>query len=88
MLLVLRVSWKENGHMRRQKIVGGIGAVLCGGMMLFGCARELSAQAQPAPPEITTTPEVLNFESWRSAARRCWIRLGRQWECGHHAGAV
>ncbi len=60
MLLVLRVFLEGDGHMRRQRIAGGIGAVLCGGMMLFGCGRA-EAQAQPAPPEITTTPEVLNF---------------------------
>ena len=46
--------------MQRQRIVCGIGVILCGGMMVFGCARA-NAQAQPAPPEITTTPEVLNF---------------------------
>lgn len=46
--------------MQRQRIVCGIGSVLCVGMMLLGGGRA-SAQAQPAPPEITTTPEVLNF---------------------------
>ena len=45
--------------MRRQWIVCEIGAVVCGGMMLFGGAR---AKAQAAQPAITTTPEVLNFD--------------------------
>lgn len=44
--------------MRRQWIVCGIGAVVCGGMMLFGAR----AKAQAAQPAITTTPEVLNFD--------------------------
>ena len=45
--------------MQRQRIVYGIGALLCGGMMLFGCA-QVGAQ-EAAKPVITTTPEVLNF---------------------------
>ena len=58
MLFVLRVFRREKG-MQRHKFICGIGAVLCGGMLLFGCARaEAQAQEQPA---ITTTPEVLNF---------------------------
>ena len=47
--------------MQRQGIVCGIGALLCGGMVLFGCGR-VAAQAQAGPPVITTTPEVLNFD--------------------------
>ena len=46
--------------MQRQGIICGMGAVLAVGMVLFGCGRA-SAQAQQAPAEITTTPEVLNF---------------------------
>ncbi|HEV2578149.1 MAG TPA: hypothetical protein VGU25_13155 [Acidobacteriaceae bacterium] len=45
--------------MRRQRIVCGIGAVVCGGIMLFAGA---PAKAQAAQPAITTTPEVLNFD--------------------------
>jgi len=45
--------------MERQRIVCGIGAVLCGGIMLFGCGRAVAQEA--AKPVITTTPEVLNF---------------------------
>ncbi|HZQ44135.1 MAG TPA: hypothetical protein VFA99_12845 [Acidobacteriaceae bacterium] len=45
--------------MQRQRIVCGVGAVVCGGMMLFGGAR---ANAQAAQPAITTAPEVLNFD--------------------------
>jgi quercetin dioxygenase-like cupin family protein len=58
MLFVLRV-FRRRKRMQRQRIFCGISAVLCGGMMLFGCGRA-SAQAQPQLP-ITTTPEVLNF---------------------------
>jgi mannose-6-phosphate isomerase-like protein (cupin superfamily) len=46
--------------MQRRKIVCGMGAVLCGGVMLLGCGRAV-AQAQPGPPVITTTPELLDF---------------------------
>jgi mannose-6-phosphate isomerase-like protein (cupin superfamily) len=45
--------------MRRDRIVCGVGAVVCGGMLLFGAAR---AAAQTQQPAITTTPEVLNFD--------------------------
>lgn len=45
--------------MRRQRFVCGIGAVLCGGMLLSGCGRANAQAPQDTP--ITTTPEVLNF---------------------------
>ncbi len=45
--------------MQRQKVVGGLAMVVCGGMMLFGCGRANAQDA--AKPAITTTPEVLNF---------------------------
>jgi mannose-6-phosphate isomerase-like protein (cupin superfamily) len=45
--------------MRRERIFCGLGAVLCGGLMMLGAA-QASAQAQQ--PAITTTPEVLNFD--------------------------
>jgi mannose-6-phosphate isomerase-like protein (cupin superfamily) len=45
--------------MQRQRIVCGIGVVLCGGMMLFGCGPAVAQEV--AKPVITTTPEVLNF---------------------------
>jgi mannose-6-phosphate isomerase-like protein (cupin superfamily) len=46
--------------MRRQKVVSGVGTALCGGMILFSCGGAF-AQAQPGPPVITTTPELLDF---------------------------
>ena len=46
--------------MQRQRIICGLGAVLCGAMALFGSGRA-NAQAQPGPPVITTTPELLDF---------------------------
>src|SRR6185437_3228750 len=57
MLFVLRV-FRRRKRMQRQRIVCGISAVVCGGMMLFGGTR---ANAQAEQPPITTTPEVLNF---------------------------
>jgi quercetin dioxygenase-like cupin family protein len=45
--------------MQRQRTVCGVGAVLCSGMMLFGCGRAVAQEA--AKPVITTTTEVLNF---------------------------
>ncbi|HEX5283636.1 MAG TPA: hypothetical protein VFW30_05915 [Bryocella sp.] len=45
--------------MGRQWVVCGIGAVVCGGMMLLGGARAKGQES--AKPVITTTPEVLNF---------------------------
>ena len=45
--------------MERKTIAYGVGAILCGGMMLLGNARAF-AQADQLP--ITTTPEVLNFD--------------------------
>lgn len=49
---------------QRQRIVCGMGAVLCGGMVLLGCGRasaQVSLGQSTAPPVITTTPELLDF---------------------------
>ena len=46
--------------MQRQRVVCGIGALLCGGMVLFGCGR-VDAQARSAPPVITTTPDLVDL---------------------------
>src|ERR1700761_720755 len=59
MLFVLRV-FRRRKVMQRQRIVCGIGVVLCGGLVLLGSGRA-GAQAQPGPPVITTTPELLDF---------------------------
>lgn len=60
MLFVLRISRREK-RVQRLRIVCGVSAVLCGGMMLSGYGRAM-AQAQQGSAAITTTPEVLNFD--------------------------
>ena len=46
--------------MQRQRTICAISAVLCGGMVLFGCGRA-NAQTRSAPPVITTTPDLLDL---------------------------
>lgn len=46
--------------MQIQRIVCGVGAVVFGGMVLFG-GGQVNAQARSAPPVITTTPDLVDL---------------------------
>lgn len=54
--------------MQRQRVICGVGAVLCGGMVLLGCGRA-NAQKPSGQPVITTTPQLLDLAELAERAR-------------------